>query len=254
MSSWKLGAAEKVMAKLEKGHALKEFELKILKGVAGPKKVPLVNPPKPLFLTEDQIVEGYKRRVGKERLVDPDAPLMGEQLLPFVEAREKESLMVEKYGANPVAWHGKYKMGFDTDDSVDTLFADSEWKRIKQAERAQLRDLKQQLRDERARRRLAEKATLELQSRPPPKQVERMPAPAAAPQRQRLVLPKKQPAPAPQKQRLLPVTVGHTGYETLPNPQSLHDLHPAAQAAARAVAKGLTRLPQISSAPAYTAY
>ena len=162
--------------------------------------------------------------------------------------------MVEKYGANPVAWHGKYKMGFDTDDSVDTLFADSEWKRIKQAERAQLRGLKQQLRDERARRRAAEKATLELQQRQPPREVEQTPVPAAAPPRQRMVIPKRQSAPAPAKQQLLPVLTGHTGYETLPNPQSLHDLHPAAQAAARAVAKGISRLPQISSAPSYTAY
>ena len=118
MAAWKAGAAAKVLDKVSKGKALNGFELSTLRAVAGPERYELKNPPQRVLLSENQIFEGYRKRVSKERHAAPPFPSDGDQLLPFVTVREQEAEAAMARGQDPVSWHGKYKMAFDTDDSV----------------------------------------------------------------------------------------------------------------------------------------
>lgn len=272
MSSWKAGAAQRVMSKVSAGKALTEHEIKTLQSVAGRPKVPLVNPPPPIFLNEDQRCEGYKKRVGKERLYAPNAPDNGDQMLPFVTACERRAEELLRHGPNPVAWHGKFKLGFDTSDTVDSLFVDSEYTRIKEAERDQLRSLKAQLREERTKRRALERTAVSLHSEQQKemellaqqRQQQAAEASAAAQQRDtKIRLPPRSSRTKAMATQLqpMPVKTGGTGYGGA-EPHSFYDLHPAAQAVLkyatrtgdvpRSVQPQVPhRLPAISSAPAH---
>jgi len=266
MASWKSGAAVKVMGKVNAGKALTDAEYMMLKQVAGAERHPPKNLRPAEKCSENQAFAGYKARVEKERVAVPNRPMEGDMLLPFVAMREREAELQLAMGADPnqrCGWHGKFKMSFASDEPVGHLFADSQWTRNKELDRERLRGLKKQLKEERSRRRAVERTAAEIEQaqRLPTLRTEFAPSVSIAPdstQRGKKIPLRRVRSEEPAPERPLPITTGGTGYETLDDPRSLYDLHPAAQAAARYAAKVArqahehsnfgTRLPQIPSA------